>query len=180
MVEQQWQEFLGVIQEAQQEFIPRKKKQTKGRMRQPWLTMEVRDSIKANEKAYNVVQVEDTNSTPELHESQGAEVAVVIITKEEDAGEGNEQVRQKRAVLDVIYLDFQKVMDRVLHRMLLNKIRAHGVGSNRGADQGVPEGMVLAKVDKGGEGNVSGGGIPLEVMEIVANGCLDVDAAGIV
>ncbi|XP_078410452.1 uncharacterized protein LOC144687812 [Cetorhinus maximus] len=53
-VEQQWQEFLGVIWETQQKFIPRKKKYTKGRTRQPWLTREVRDSIKAKEKEYNV------------------------------------------------------------------------------------------------------------------------------
>jgi len=47
MVEQQWQEFLGVIRETQQYFISRKKKQTKGRTRQAWLTREVRNSIKA-------------------------------------------------------------------------------------------------------------------------------------
>eukprot|EP00061_Rhincodon_typus_P004503 g22756.t1 len=35
MVEQQWQEFLGVFWKAQQKFIPRKKKHIKGSMRQP-------------------------------------------------------------------------------------------------------------------------------------------------
>ena len=29
--------------------------------------------------------------------------------------------------VDVIYLDFQKAFDRVPHRRLLNKLRAHGV-----------------------------------------------------
>eukprot|EP00061_Rhincodon_typus_P002086 g16573.t1 len=53
-VEQQWQEILGVIQETQKKFTPRRKKH--GTMRQPWLTREVRDSIKAKEKAYNVAK----------------------------------------------------------------------------------------------------------------------------
>eukprot|EP00061_Rhincodon_typus_P007103 g28441.t1 len=61
-VEQQWQELLGVMQETQQKFIPRKKKHGTGRMRQPWLTREVRDSIKAKEKAKNVAKV---NGKPE-------------------------------------------------------------------------------------------------------------------
>eukprot|EP00061_Rhincodon_typus_P008567 g31288.t1 len=55
-VEQQWQEFLAVIQETQQKFMPRKKKRDTGTMRQPWLTREVRDTIKAKEKAYNVAK----------------------------------------------------------------------------------------------------------------------------
>ena len=29
--------------------------------------------------------------------------------------------------VDVIYLDFQKAFDKVSHRRLLNKLRAHGV-----------------------------------------------------
>jgi len=42
-MEQQWQEFLGIIQKAQHKFIPTRK---------PWLTREVKDSIKAKERAY--------------------------------------------------------------------------------------------------------------------------------
>ena len=34
-VEQQWQEFLGVIREAQQKFIPRRRIHAKGRTRHP-------------------------------------------------------------------------------------------------------------------------------------------------
>ena len=56
-MEQQWQEFLGVIWEAQQKFIPRRRKHTKGRTKHPWLMREVKDSIKAKEKAYKVVRM---------------------------------------------------------------------------------------------------------------------------
>ena len=51
-MEHQWQEFLGIIQKAQHKFIPRKRKHVKGRARQPWLSREVRDSIKAKERVY--------------------------------------------------------------------------------------------------------------------------------
>eukprot|EP00061_Rhincodon_typus_P002210 g16897.t1 len=54
MVEQQWQEIFDVIQEAQQKFIPKKKKYTKGRMR---LTREIKVSTKAKGKTYNVVKI---------------------------------------------------------------------------------------------------------------------------
>ena len=56
-VEQQCQEFLGVIREAQQKFIPRRRKHAKGRTRHPWLTRKVKDSFKAKEKAYKVVRI---------------------------------------------------------------------------------------------------------------------------
>eukprot|EP00061_Rhincodon_typus_P002825 g18562.t1 len=55
-VEQQWREFLGLIKVTQQIFIPRRKKHGIGRMRHPWLTKEVRDSITAKQKAYNVAK----------------------------------------------------------------------------------------------------------------------------
>jgi len=55
-VEQQWQEFLGLIQVTQRKFIPKKRKHIIGRMRQPWLTREVRDCIKTKEKVYNVAK----------------------------------------------------------------------------------------------------------------------------
>ena len=55
-VEQQWQEFLGVIEDTVQRFIPKKRKVIRGGIRQPWLTKEVRECIKAKEKAYNVAK----------------------------------------------------------------------------------------------------------------------------
>ena len=30
--------------------------------------------------------------------------------------------------VDIIYLDFQKVVDKVLHKRLLLKLKAHGIG----------------------------------------------------
>ena len=56
-VEQQWQEFLGVIRETQQKFIPKRRKHAEGRMRHPWLMREVKDSIKAKEKTYKVARI---------------------------------------------------------------------------------------------------------------------------
>eukprot|EP00061_Rhincodon_typus_P015146 g42664.t1 len=61
-VEQQWPELMSVIREAQQKFIPRKKKHIKWRIRQPWLTRVVKDNVKAKEKACNVVKF---NGKPE-------------------------------------------------------------------------------------------------------------------
>ncbi|XP_072361026.1 uncharacterized protein [Scyliorhinus torazame] len=55
-VEQQWQEFLGVIEDTVQRFIPKKRKVIRGEIRQPWLTKEVGECIKAKEKAYNVAK----------------------------------------------------------------------------------------------------------------------------
>ena len=53
---------MAVIREAQQKFIPRRRKHAKGRTRHPWLTREVKDSIKAKEKAYKVARI---NGKPE-------------------------------------------------------------------------------------------------------------------
>ncbi|XP_055500270.1 uncharacterized protein LOC129702543 [Leucoraja erinacea] len=51
-VEQQWQVFRGIIQKMQDQFIPKRKKGSKGSKGLPWLTRDVRDSIKIKEKTY--------------------------------------------------------------------------------------------------------------------------------
>eukprot|EP00061_Rhincodon_typus_P007546 g29345.t1 len=55
------------------------------------------------------------------------------------------------------------------------------VGSEGRVDQGVPEGSVPAEGKRGLRGEyVSGGGILLEVVEMVADELLDVDVGGMV
>ena len=49
IVEQKWQGFWAVIREAQQKFIPRRRKPAEGRMRHPWLTGEAKESKKVKE-----------------------------------------------------------------------------------------------------------------------------------
>eukprot|EP00061_Rhincodon_typus_P016674 g45008.t1 len=65
------------------------------------------------------------------------EALVVIFQESLESGripEGHKMANEKMSKLDkgepvdVIYLDFQKAFDKVLHRRLLNKIRVHGVG----------------------------------------------------
>ncbi|XP_055486669.1 uncharacterized protein LOC129693972 [Leucoraja erinacea] len=56
MVEQQWQEFLGINRKTQDHLIPKRKKDSKGSRRQPWPSREVRDRIKLKEKMYNTAK----------------------------------------------------------------------------------------------------------------------------
>ncbi|XP_059836835.1 uncharacterized protein LOC132399922 [Hypanus sabinus] len=55
-VEQQWQVFLGIMQKVQDQFIPKRKKDPKGSKGRPWLTGEVKGSIKIKEK-YNIAKM---------------------------------------------------------------------------------------------------------------------------
>ncbi|XP_059802213.1 uncharacterized protein LOC132378916 [Hypanus sabinus] len=56
-VEQQWQVFLGIMQKVQDRFIPKRKKDPKGKKGQPWLTREVKGSIKIKETKYNIAKM---------------------------------------------------------------------------------------------------------------------------
>jgi len=72
---------MRVIYEAQQKFIPRRRKHAKGRTRCPWLTREVKNSIKAKEKAYKVAKI---NGKPEVWEAFKSEQRT---TKKATSGE---------------------------------------------------------------------------------------------
>eukprot|EP00061_Rhincodon_typus_P005213 g24466.t1 len=55
------------------------------------------------------------------------------------------------------------------------------VGGERSVDQGIPEGTAPAEGGQGKEGEyVFGGGISLEVVEMVSDDLLDLDAGGMV
>eukprot|EP00061_Rhincodon_typus_P007615 g29479.t1 len=123
-------QFLGVIQEAQQKFIPNKKKYTKGRTRQPSLTREVKDNRKEKEKTYNVVVITGKPWKTILayqNFKTGAKVTVVAFTKDKVLRKLKEFFEEimsridKGEPIDMIYLDFQKAFDKVLYRRLLNK-----------------------------------------------------------
>ncbi|XP_055512092.1 nuclear transcription factor Y subunit gamma isoform X1 [Leucoraja erinacea] len=51
------QVFLGIIRKMQDHFIPKRKKDSKGSKRRPWLTSEVKDNIKIKEKMYNIAKM---------------------------------------------------------------------------------------------------------------------------
>eukprot|EP00061_Rhincodon_typus_P006987 g28205.t1 len=60
-------------------------------------------------------------------------------------------------------------------------VRCHGAGDEGRVDQGVLEGMVPAEGGQGRGGEyVSGGGILLEMAEMVSDGLLNMDTGGMV
>ena len=56
-VEQQWQVFLGIIQKMQDQFIPKRKKDSKGSKRTTVADKGSQDSIKIKEKKYNIAKM---------------------------------------------------------------------------------------------------------------------------
>ena len=56
-VEEQWRIFQAIFHCAQKRFIPTKKKDGRKRKNRPWISKEIRDSIKLKEKTYKVAKI---------------------------------------------------------------------------------------------------------------------------
>ena len=44
-------------------------------------------------------------------------------------------IRRRNLPLDVIYLDFQKEFDKVLHQRLIHQLKSHDIGSSNWLEQ---------------------------------------------
>ena len=56
-VEEEWRIFQTIFHGAQKRFIPTKKKDGRKRKNRPWISTEIRDSIKLKEKTYKVAKI---------------------------------------------------------------------------------------------------------------------------
>ena len=68
-VEEQWRTFQAIFHSAQQRFIPTKKDGRK-RKNRPWISKEIRESVKLKEKAYKVAKISGRREDWEIFRGQ--------------------------------------------------------------------------------------------------------------